>query len=558
MDSEFRDSGPRSYWPADRSVPVLERTLGDALRSAAVEFKDDVAVIDGADAAALRRRWTFKALLSESETVARALLARFAPGERIALWAPNSPEWLLLEFGAAMAGLTLVTVNPAYQAKELTYVLRQSRVAGVIAAHEYRNRNLMRVVEEVRSGLPLLREIVSLDDWPVFSAGAAVGGALPEVVADDIAQIQYTSGTTGFPKGAMLTHRGLINNARFYALANGAAADDVWINPMPLFHTAGCGLVTLGALQTGGKHVLMPRFDPGLMLQLVESERGTITGGVPTMMIAALEQDDHASRDLSSWRLVSMGGAPVPADLVTRLLHAFGVRVTIGFGQTEASPFITHTQPDDPRPDWATTVGRPLPQTEVKIVDLASGQTMPCGGLGELCARGYLVMKGYFDDPVVSEETIDSDGWLHTGDLATMDADGYCRIQGRMKDMIIRGGENIYPREIEAVLFGHPAVADVAVVGVPHNAWGEEVAAFVRPAKEPWPTQDELLAYCRERLAAYKAPRHWYFVDQFPQTASGKVQKFVLREMALRETPAEAGEASRPASGDEISVGGIR
>jgi fatty-acyl-CoA synthase len=359
---------------------------------------------------------------------------------------------------------------------------------------------------------------------------------LPAVGPEDIAQIQYTSGTTGFPKGAQLPHRGLANNGRFYARRIGAGVDDVWVNPMPMFHTAGCGLVTLGALQTGATHVLAQGFDADLMLELIEAERGTITLSVPTMLIAMLERAESSGRVLSSWRLATLGGAPVPIELVRRAERMLGLKLGIGFGQTEASPYVTHTFPDDPHPAWASTVGPPLPHTEVKIIAPGDANPAPIGTLGELCVRGYLVMKGYFDNSEGTAVALDADGWLHTGDLATMDERGYCRIQGRLKDMIIRGGENIYPREIEELLFAHPAVADAAVVGIPDEKWGEVVAAFIRPKTGAQVTVAELFAHCRAHLAPFKTPHHWRFVDTFPQTPSGKVQKFVLREHFLRES----------------------
>lgn len=526
-----------SYWPTDTSEPILETTVGDALRQAAAIWPDQLALVEGVADPAARRRWIFAALLADGERVARALLARFRPGEHVAVWAPNSPEWLLLEYGAALAGLTLVTVNPAYLAAELTHVLRQSRAVGLFLAPEYRGRSLLAVAAAVRPGLPLLRDVIPLTEWSAFIASGNPAQALPAVTPDDVAQIQYTSGTTGFPKGALLHHRGLINNARLYARRLGAIPGDVWLNIMPLFHTAGCVMQTLGPLTTGGMQVLPPGFDPGLTLALIEAERVTLTGGAPTMLLALLEHPDFPRRDLSTVRAVMVGGTPVLADLARRVEKAFGAVLTTVFAQTEASPVITHVRPDDPPEVRATTVGQPLPQTEVKIVDPATGATVPPGTLGEVCARGYLVMRGYFDNPEATAGAIDAEGWLHTGDLGTMDARGYCCIEGRLKDMIIRGGENIYPQEIEAVLFAHPAVSDVAVVGIPDEYWGEVVAAFVRPVPEQTPTEEELFAYCRQHLAGYKTPRIWRFVEQFPQTPSGKIQKFVLRERFVGEDP---------------------
>jgi len=529
--------GGISHGFGDRSDPVLETTVGGALLAAAEVWGNRVALVDGVADALERRRWTFAQIATQSRIVATALLQHFGPGEHVAVWASNCPQWILIEFGAALAGLTLVTVNPAYQAKELEYVLKQSKAVGILVAPEYRGRDLIAVVEDVMPRTPDLRQIVSLGRWQDFIESATTPIALPEVRPDDIAQIQYTSGTTGFPKGALLTHRGLSNNGRFYARAIGARPGDVWVNPMPMFHTAGCGLLTLGALQTGGVHVIPPAFDPILMLQLIESERGSITLSVPTMLIGMLEQPHLSDFDLSSWRLVTLGGAPIPTDLVRKVQTLTPARVAIGFGQTEASPYITHTLPGDDESEWMGTVGKPLPQCEIKIVDPESGQTLPLGKLGEICTRGYAVMKGYFNDEAATRAALDGDGWLHTGDLGDLDAKGYCRVRGRLKDMIIRGGENIYPREIEELLFSHPAVADVSVVGVPDPTWGEIPVAFIRATDGPRPSDDELRAFCREHLAPYKTPRHWRFVTQFPQTPSGKIQKFVLRDQFINEEP---------------------
>jgi acyl-CoA synthetase (AMP-forming)/AMP-acid ligase II len=301
-----------------------------------------------------------------------------------------------------------------------------------------------------------------------------------------------------------------------------------------MFHTAGCGLCTLGALQTGGTQVLPPGYDPELMLSLFEEERGTVTICVPTMLIRMLDSADIDKRDLSSWRLVTLGGAPVPPELVRRTLER-GVKVAIGFGQTEASPYLTHTLPDDPHPDWISTVGQPLPQTEIKIVDPETGETLPRGEIGEICARGYSIMKDYFDDPDATRSTIDPEGWLHTGDLGSLDEYGYCRVQGRRRDLIIRGGENIYPREIEDLLYTHPAILGASVVGIPDRDWGEVPVAFIQVKPDHTASSEELMEFCRQQLASYKVPRVWRLVEQFPQTASGKTQKFVLRDLYLAE-----------------------
>jgi acyl-CoA synthetase (AMP-forming)/AMP-acid ligase II len=488
---------------------ILDESVGGLLRRTASRVPDTVALVAGA------RSWTYAELFDESERAARALLARFAPGDRVAIWAPNIPEWVLLELAAGLAGITIVTVNPALRAEELRFVLGQSRADGIFLVREYRGSRMA----EMLTGIDL-RSVVLFDEWDAFVASGSTR-ELPDVDPRDAAQIQYTSGTTGRPKGAVLHHRGIVNNARLAYERIGARPGLVQLSPMPLFHTAGCAMSVLGSIACEGTLILPPYFDPGLILELVETHRPACLLGVPTMLIGLLDHPRFAATDVSSVDVVISGGAVVPPALVRRVEAAFDARMSIVFAQTEASPVITQTAPDDDAEDRATTLGRPLPHTEVKIVD------------GELCTRGYHVMTGYFDDPEATAAAIDADGWLHTGDLASMDERGYCRIGGRLKDMIIRGGENIYPREIEQVLFDHEDVADVAVLGVPDETWGEQVAAFIRPADGRTPDPDELFAYCRERLAPHKTPRHWRIVDSFPLTPSGKVQKYVLRERFL-------------------------
>jgi acyl-CoA synthetase (AMP-forming)/AMP-acid ligase II len=539
-----------SYWPADRSQPVLDLTVGQALRNAAAAAPDTTALVEGAVDPAFRRRWSYAELLAASERAARALLARFAPGERVAVWANNIPEWVILELAAGLAGTTIVTVNPALRPQELAYVLGQSQADGIFLVPAYQASPMAEMVQQVRGDLPALREVVSFADWEAFCAEAAPGRALPAVSPDAPAQIQYTSGTTGFPKGAVLHHRGIVNNARLYTARLGLGPGSVVLSAMPLFHTAGCVMSVLGAAVTRGTLILPPYFDPGLMLELIAAERPETVFGVPTMLIGVLDHPGFAATDSSSIRQVLTGGAVVPPALVSRVEAAFGGPLSIVFGQTEASPIITQTSPQDTAEDRTHTLGRPLPQTEVKIVDPVSGQTVAPGVIGQVCTRGYHVMTGYFRDPDKTAAAIDADGWLHTGDLASMDERGYCQIGGRLKDMIIRGGENIYPREIEQVLFEHSTVADVAVVGVPDAKWGEQVAAFVRPAPGRTPDPGELFAYCREYLAPHKTPRYWTVLEEFPLTPSGKIQKFVLRERFLAQGP----DVAIRAAGSDIAT----
>jgi fatty-acyl-CoA synthase len=523
-----------SYWPADTSSPVIQTTVGGVLRAAAAARPDGLAMIGGLPDPQARRRWTYAELLEDAECAARALAARFSPGERVAVWAPNLPEWVVLEFGAALAGLVLVTVNPALRPAELGYVLSQSGAAGIFLVPEFRSP-MAAFLDEVRPDLPSLREVVFFGEWDAFLGSAAASATLPGVGPDDIAQIQYTSGTTGLPKGALLHHRGLTNNARFFAEAIDLQPGEVMVNPMPLFHTSGCAMGVLGAVQRLAVHVPVLAFDPALVLELQETETGVAFIGVPTMMIAMLEHHDLERRDLSSLRVAVSGGSPVPAGLVRRVEDRLGIRFSIVFGTTECSPLLTQVRLGDCAQDRAETLGRPVPQTEIQISDPATGQVVPVGQVGELCARGYMVMHGYHGAPEATAAAIDADGWYHSGDLASIDARGYLRIEGRVKEMIIRGGENIYPREIEDALFAHPSVAEAAVVGIPDERWGEVVAAFVRLAPGQLPaTAEELRAHCRERLAPYKTPLHWVFVDAFPLTPSGKIQKFNLRESFAR------------------------
>jgi fatty-acyl-CoA synthase len=527
-----------SYWPADTTEPVLDTTVGGVLRAAAAADPCALAMISGLPDPASRRRWTYGELLAEAEQAARALTTRFAPGERVAAWAPNLPEWVILEYAAALAGLVLVTVNPALRPAELAYVLNQSGASGIFLVPEYRSP-MAKFLDEVRPDVPALREVVLFTEWDNFLRTAPPADVtLPDVQADDIAQIQYTSGTTGFPKGAELHHRGLTNNARFYGRRIGLRPGEVYVNPMPMFHTSGCAMGVLSCVQSRAVHIPVLAFDPALMLELCETERSAVFAGVPTMMIAMLEHPDLDTRDLSSVRVAVSGGSPVPAGLVRKVEEQLGVRFSVVFGTTECSPLVTEVRLDAPAQQRAETLGTPMPQTDVKVADVGTGAPVAPGEVGELCARGYLVMRGYHDAPELTAEAIDADGWYHTGDLASMDREGYLRIEGRVKDMIIRGGENIYPREIEEVLFAHPGVAEAAVVGVPDERWGEVVAAYVRAAPgQPPATTEELRAYCREHLAPFKTPLHWVFVEDFPMTPSGKIQKFRLQQEFARRPP---------------------
>ena len=425
-----------SWWPADTSEPVLETTVGGVLRAAADRSPDHPALVEGiADPA--RRRWTYAELLAGAERVARSLLAHVAPGDRVAIWAANSPEWVLVEYGAGLAGVVLVTVNPALTASEARYVLGQSRVAYVLHDDEFRGRSLTDAVAEVAPELPELRGTSSLAGFFASLDDADPTAPLPDVSPDDAAQIQYTSGTTGFPKGALLRHRSITNVARFAFARGGVAPGAVYLTPLPLFHTAGCCFGVLGPASTCGTVVLVSAFDPGVTLQLVEEERAVALGAVPTVFTALLAHPDVTART-ASLQTVLGGGAPVQPDLITRMERAFGAPFINMFGQTELAPVVTMVRPDDSPEDKSTTVGTPLPRIECRIVDPNNGDTMPIGEQGEMCVRGFSTMIGYFDMPEATAATLDADGWLHTGDLCTMDERGYVAVTGRLKDMIIR------------------------------------------------------------------------------------------------------------------------
>jgi fatty-acyl-CoA synthase len=510
--------------------PVRESTVGSVLREAAAQSGPKLAVAAWGANPGERRTWTYAGLLQDAERTARALLTHFEPGEHVAVFAQNSAEWLLLELGAGLAGLVLVTVNPAYRAKELEYVLRQSRSTGVFYTRQFRGNPLDRWVDETRPSLPQLRHAFVIEEWDSFLASAAAGSGFPEVAADDPAQIQYTSGTTGSPKGALLDHRGLTNNSRYYAQLIRLQEGEVYGHAMPFFHTAGCVMATLGTIQARATHAFLPAFDPGRLLELIETERCAVMLGVPTMMIAMMEHPDFSRRDLSSLRVAVAGGASVPPEIVRAIETRLGVTFSIVYGQTEACPLITMTRLDDAMEEKANTVGQPLPQCAVKVADPMTGEPMPLGAIGEICARGYMVMQEYFDKPEATAAAVDADGWLHTGDLGTMDARGYCRVTGRLKDMVIRGGENMFPAEIEAALIEHPSVTEVAVIGVPDPRMGEELVAFIRVTGDVRPDIESLRQHMRQRLAAPKTPRYWVFLSEFPLTGSGKIQKFVLRE----------------------------
>ncbi len=522
-----------SFFPAQTDAPIWETTVGQLLRDIAANNPDGSALVEVTIHGEIGRRWGYRELLAECDELAHALASRYQPGERVVVWAPNIPEWVLMEYACALAGLVLVTANPAYQTKELRYVLEHSGASGLFLVESYRGNPMADIAHEAIAGLTDFREIIDLSNREVLFHTASSISELPDVHAGDAAQVQYTSGTTGFPKGAVLSHRGLVNNARFYAERCGVTQTSTWINIMPMFHTSGCGMVTLGCLQAGCEMVLISLFDPAAILALIESEKADIILGVPTMVVALLEAHDQQPRDMSSLQLLSSGGSMVAPELVRRVQAAFGCGFSTLYGQTEHCPVITQHHIGDDLDDICHSTGQPIAQTDVSIRSVDDNQVVAIGSSGEICARSPSTMIGYYADAAATAAAIDDQGWLHTGDLGVMDTRGYVRITGRVKDMIIRGGENHFPVEIENVLLEHPSIAEVAVVGLPDEKWGEIIAGFVRTeGNRPFDTQ-ELHHYCRQHMSPQKTPTIWRQIEAFPLTGSGKIQKFKLREKFL-------------------------
>jgi fatty-acyl-CoA synthase len=546
----------------EQAVPWVDGlTIGQVLRETARRHAQrDAFVFHELDA-----RVTWGEFDAAVDRIAGGLLALgFAPGDHFGVWATNVPEWVLLQFATARIGVVLVNFNPAYRTGELKYALRQSDVRGLALVDAFRSSNyfdmLREACPELGTAAPgrLRSETLPKLQWVVSLRGNSPPGMLPwnellerstevpqhrldEVAAGltprDAVSVQYTSGTTGDPKGAMLSHRNILLNA-FYAGENQRLSHmDRICLPVPLYHCFGCVLGTLCCAVYGSAMVFPAEsFQPGATLATIEHERCTVIYGVPTMFLAMLEHEDFPRRDLSSLRTGIMAGAPCPIELMKRVTQEMGAReITIGYGQTEASPLITQTRTNDPIELRVGTVGRPIPGYEAKIVDVETGAELDVGRQGEFCGRGHGVMIGYYNMPDKTAEAVDTDGWLHTGDLAMREPNGYYRITGRLRDMIIRGGENIYPREVEERLYEHPAVLEVQVIGVPDRRMGEEVLAWVKLKAECNATEAELREFCRQTLAHFKVPRYWKFVDNFPTTVTGKIQKYKIREQAIEE-----------------------
>ena len=520
----------------DTDVPLLDETIGATLRRTARTHGHTEALVD----VPTGRRWTYAQLDAEVDRVCAGLLGLgLSQGDRLAIWSPNVAEWVLVQYATARLGVVLVTINPAYRAHELAYVLKQSGAAVLVAALQFKTSDYQAMVEQVRGDCPALQHVVHLDDpsWDALLAAPAAELTAYEngLTATDPINIQYTSGTTGFPKGATLSHRNILNNGLFIGQLLGYTSADRICVPVPFYHCFGMVIGNLAALTHAACVVVPgPAFEPAATLRAVAQERCTSLYGVPTMFIAELAEG-VSSYDLSSLRTGVMAGSPCPTAVMEQVIADMGMtEVGICYGMTETSPVSTQTRADDDLDRRTSTVGQVHPHVEVKVVD-ADGEVVEEGLAGELCTRGYSVMLGYWDQPDLTAEAIDSDGWMHTGDLATMDEAGYLRIVGRIKDLVIRGGENVYPREVEEYLYSHPDVADVQVVGVPDPKYGEELLAAVRLRAGAAVTEEELREFCRGRIAHYKVPRYVRFVDEFPMTVTGKVQKFKMREQAVAE-----------------------
>ena len=508
----------------------METTVGGLLRDIAAEVPDVTSLVEVTMEGICDRTWTYGQMLEDAEKLALALSTRFEPGERVAVWSPNTPEWVIMEFACALAGLVLVTVNPAYQAKELDYVLQQSQSVALFLTEEYRGNPMAEIAAEVCSEISAVREVTIMEDTATLHRHESRTALLPEVTPYEAAQIQYTSGTTGFPKGAVLHHRGLTNNARLVARRLGVGKGDRWLNFMPMFHTSGCGIAALGVLQSRATIYVAKIFDPAAMNSLIAEQKITFLLGVPTMLIGMLEAHKAVPTDYSSIKVAVSGGSMVPPELIRRVQQTIGCGFETVYGQTETSPVVTQTRTTDAFEDVCDTVGQPLPGIAISIRAVETNQVVSLGEVGEICSHGHCNMIGYNGNAEATAETIDEDGWLHTGDLGTMDSRGFVRVTGRVKEMIIRGGENLFPVEIENVLQEHPGVAEVAIVGLPDEKWGEIVACFFRPENGQGVDKQELAAHCRTHLAAHKTPVRWISVDEFPLTGSGKIQKFALRD----------------------------
>lgn len=530
-----------SYVSGPSTTPLLGETIGENLRRTVERFPDREALVSVYQG----YRATYRQFWEETSLVARGLLVRgVKKGDRVGIWAPNRYEWVVWQYATARIGAIMVTVNPAYRVHELEYALKQSGVSMLALSRTFRNADYVAMVREVRLRCPELRQTLVIDDeWSALKHDALrlseqeLTRLERDLQFDEPINIQYTSGTTGFPKGATLSHHNLLNNGFFIGEYLGYDETDRVCLPVPLYHCFGMVIGNLAATSHGSAVVIpLDNFDPVTVMRTVQQERCTSLYGVPTMFIAELDHPEFHTFDFSSLRTGVMAGSPCPIEVMKRVQKDMHMpEVTICYGMTETSPVSTQSRTDDPLEKRVTTVGQVHPHVEIKVVDPTTGRVMPRGTPGELCTRGYSVMLGYWNDPHATRGAIDDGRWMHTGDLATIDEHGYVKIVGRIKDMVLRGGENIFPREVEEFLYTIPGVSDVQVIGVPDVKYGEELMAWVKLRPGVSLTGEEIRAYCKGKIATYKIPRYYKFVDGFPMTVSGKVQKYKMRETAIQE-----------------------
>jgi fatty-acyl-CoA synthase len=540
-----------SYASGTSDVPLLGRTIGQDLRRTVARFGEREAMVDRPSG----RRWTYAELGADVHRLALGLLEMgIAKGDRVGIWSPNCAEWVVLQYATAEVGAILVNINPAYRTHELAFVLRQSGVRLLVSATSFKTSDYRAMVTEVAGECPQLERVVYIGT-DVSVGGERIDPAqleerLASLAFDDPINIQYTSGTTGFPKGATLSHHNILNNGFFVGETIHYTEHDRVCLPVPFYHCFGMVMGNLGCTSHGSTIVIpAPGFDPVATLEAVAAERCTSLYGVPTMFIAMLEHPEFSNHDLSSLRTGIMAGSPCPVEVMKRVISEMNMReVSICYGMTETSPVSTQTRSDDSLERRVATVGRAMPHVEVKVIDPDTGLAVTRGVPGELCTRGYSVMLGYWDQPAKTAEAIDASRWMHTGDLAVMDDDGYVNIVGRIKDLVIRGGENVYPREVEEFLYAHPDIADVQVIGVPDERYGEELMAWVRLRDGvAGISADDVRAFCQGRLAHYKIPRYVHVVQEFPMTVTGKVRKVEMRERAVELLGLQTAAATRHA-----------
>jgi Acyl-CoA synthetases (AMP-forming)/AMP-acid ligases II len=544
-----------SYASGVSDVPLLGDTIGDNFDRTVATHPDREALVE----VPTGRRWTYSQLRADVDRLALGLVAKgVQKGDRVGIWAPNVAEWTMVQYATAKIGAILVNINPAYRTHELEYVLNQAGISMLVSAESFKTSDYRAMVAEVQPKCPNLRTVVFIGtpEWDQLIEAGAQGdpAQLAELQAklspDDPINIQYTSGTTGFPKGATLSHHNILNNGYFVGRGCNYTPEDRVCIPVPFYHCFGMVMGNLACTSIGATMVIPGQgFDPKATLKAVAQERCTSLYGVPTMFIAELNDPDFESYDLSSLRTGIMAGSPCPVEVMKQVVARMGMEeVTICYGMTETSPVSTQTSIDDPLELRVSTVGRVMPHVEVKIIDPETGLTVPRGTPGELCTRGYSVMLGYWEEPEKTAEAIDRARWMHTGDLGVMDADGYINITGRIKDMVIRGGENIYPREIEEFLYTHPDIVDAQVIGVPDVKYGEELCAWIKMREGAEPLDaDKLREFATGKLAHYKIPRYVMIVDEFPMTVTGKIRKVEMREKSIEMLGLQEAAATRTA-----------